>query len=133
MTFSPRYHGKCQQMNTHWQAAATAGAAAELRASKKVRKYALREPGGYRFAPLVIESYGRHCAAAHALLNELGELAADGGRVAKAAWVEGALRRLGVALCRGQDFIFRANLHSYCRAAGRLPLRGAAVPFTLQV
>ena len=32
-------------------AAATAGSAAEVRAAKKVAKYALREPGGYDFTP----------------------------------------------------------------------------------
>ena len=40
-------------------AAATAASAAEGRAAKKVAKYALREPGGHDFTPLVVESYGR--------------------------------------------------------------------------
>ena len=31
------------------------------------------------------------------------------------AWVEGALRRLNVTLCKGNDFLFRANLHALCR------------------
>ena len=39
-------------------AAATAGPTAEGRAAKKVAKYALREPGGYDFTPLVVQSYG---------------------------------------------------------------------------
>ena len=39
-------------------AATTAGSATETRAAKKVAKYALREPGGYEFTPLVVESYG---------------------------------------------------------------------------
>ena len=39
------------------QAAANAGSAAEACAAKKVAKYALREPGGYDFTPLVLESY----------------------------------------------------------------------------
>ena len=37
-------------------------------------KYALREPGGYDFTPLVIESYGRQYSATHTLLNLLGRL-----------------------------------------------------------
>ena len=40
-------------------AATTAGSAAEARAAKKVARYALREPDGYDFTPLVVESYGR--------------------------------------------------------------------------
>ena len=73
-------------------AAATAGSAAEGRAAKKVAKYALREPGGYDFTPLVVESYGRQCSATHTLLNLLGRLAGDSGSVTKAAWAEAALR-----------------------------------------
>jgi hypothetical protein len=38
------------------------GSAAEERVQKKIRKYALQEPGGYDFAPLVVESNGRLCA-----------------------------------------------------------------------
>ena len=37
-----------------------------------------------------------------------GRRAADSGRVTKGAWVEGALRRLSVALCKGNDFLFHA-------------------------
>ena len=62
-------------------AATTAGSAAEARAAKKVAKYALREPGGYDFTPLVVESYGRQCSATQTLLNLLGRLAVDSGRV----------------------------------------------------
>ena len=114
-------------------AATTAGSAAETRAAKKVAKYALREPGGYDFTPLVVESYGRQCSATHTLLNLLGRLAADSGRVSKGAWVEGALRRLSIALCKGNDFLFRANLHAFCRAAGKRPTRGAVVPHTIEL
>ena len=73
------------------RAAATARAAAEVRAQRKVRKYALHGPAGYDFTPLVVEFYGRQCMATHALLNKLGHLAADSGRVTKGAWIEGAL------------------------------------------
>ena len=37
-------------------AAATAGSAAEARAAQKSARYALREPGGYDFTPIVVES-----------------------------------------------------------------------------
>ena len=50
-------------------AAATAGSAAKGRAAKKVAQYALREPDGYNFTPLVIESYGRPFSATHTLLT----------------------------------------------------------------
>ena len=73
-------------------AATTAGSAAQTRAAKKVAKYALRKPGGYNIMSLVLESYGRQCSATHTLLNLLGRLAADRGRVSKGVWVEGALR-----------------------------------------
>ena len=59
-------------------------------------------------------------------------LAAD-KRVSKGAWVEGTLRRLSIALCKGNDFLFRANLHAFCRAAGKHPTRGAAVPHTIEL
>ena len=39
-------------------AAATVGSAEEVRAAKKVAKYALREPSSNDFIPLVVESYG---------------------------------------------------------------------------
>ena len=115
------------------QAAANAGSAAEARAANKVAKYALREPGGYDFTPLVVESCGRLCSATHKLLNLLGRQASDNGRVTKGAWVEGALRRLSVALCKRHDFLFRANLHAICRTAGKHPTRGATVPHTIEV
>ena len=67
------------------RAAATAGSAAEVRTQKKVRKYALHGPGGYDCTPLVVKFYGRQCTATHALLNKLGHLAADSGRVTKGA------------------------------------------------
>ena len=68
-------------------AATTAGSAAEGCAAKKVAKYALREPGGYDFTPLVVELYGRHFSATQTLLNHLGRVAADCGRVAMGAWI----------------------------------------------
>ena len=115
------------------RAAVTAGSAAEVRAQKKVHKYALYGPGGYDFTPLVVECYVCRCTAIHALLNKLGHLTADSGRVTKGAWIEGALRRFSVALCKENDFAFRANLYSFCRATGKHPTRGAAVPHTLEV
>ena len=69
----------------------------------------------------------------HMLLNLLGRLAADSGRVSKGAWVKGALRRLSIALCKGNDFLIRANLDAFCQAASKHPTRGAAVPHTIEL
>ena len=49
------------------------------------------------------------------------------------AWVEGASRRLSIALCKGNDFLFRANLHAVCQAASKYPPKGAAVPHIIEV
>ena len=96
-------------------------------------KYDLHEPGGYDFTPLVVESYGRQCTATQAPLNKLGHLVADSGRVTNGVWIEGALRRLSVALCKGNYFVFGANLHSFCHATGKHLTRGAAEAHTLEV
>ena len=103
------------------------------RAAKKVAMHALRELGGYDFTLLVVEWNGRRCSATHTLLKNLGRRAAESGRVTKGAWVEGVLRRLRVALCKGNDFLFRANLPALYRAAGKHPTRGAVVPHTIEV
>ena len=54
-------------------------------------------------------------------------------QVGTRAWVEGALRRLSIALCKGNDFLFRVNLHAFSRAAGKHPTRGATVPHTIEL
>ena len=105
------------------RAVATSGSATEVRAQKKVRMYALHVRSGYDLTPCVVEAYVRQCKATHALLNKLGT----------SPRIEGALCRLSVALCKGNDFVFRANLDSFCRATGKHPTRGAVVPHTLEV
>ena len=82
---------------------------------------------------LVLYAPGPQCTATYALFNKLGYFAADSGRATKGGWIEGALRRLSVALCKGNDFVFHANLHSFCCATGKHLTRGAAVPHTLEV
>ena len=99
--------------------ATTAGSAAEKRTAKKVAKYAPREPGGYGVTPVVVEAYYRQFSVTLKLLNFLGRVTADSGRVNKRARVEGALRRLSVA--RGERLLFVANLHAFCRAGGSAP------------
>ena len=102
-------------------ATATAGSAADMRAAKKVAKYALREPDSYEFTPLVVESDDCQCYVTHALLNLVGRLAAD------------SVRQLSIALCKGNHFLFQVNLHAFCLAVGKHPTRGAAVPHTIEV
>ena len=67
------------------------------------------------------------------LRNKLGHLAVDRGHVTKGAWIEGALRRLSVAVCKRNEFVFSATLHSFCRATGKHPTCDPAVPNTLEV
>ena len=43
----------------------------------------------------------------------------------------GALRRLSVALYNGNDFLFLANLHAFCRAAGKHLAIGFVVTHTI--
>lgn len=56
--------------------------------SEKVGQVRLARAGGYGFTPVVVESYDRQCAAIHTLLNLLGRLAVDSGRVRKRVCVE---------------------------------------------
>ena len=51
----------------------------------------------------------------------------------KGAWVEVALRPLSVALCKGNDFLFRVRLHAFCQVADEHPIRRAAMPHTFEV
>ena len=89
-------------------AAHSAGSAAEKRKKEKERKYASADPRGYRFVPLVVESYGRLGAKAMGFLNELATAAGLTG-VDTAAFTTNALRQLSIALCRGNEAIYRAG------------------------
>ena len=100
---SPWHTAVCTYVET---AATTAGSAAE---TKKVAKFALREPGGYDFTPLVVKSYDRYFSATHRPLNYLGRFAADSGRVSQGTWVDGARcgncaspSARGTTLCSGK-------------------------------
>ena len=89
-------------------AARSAGSAAEKREKEKERKYASTDPRGYRFVPLVVESYGRLGSKAMGFLNELATAAGLAG-VDTAAFTANALRLLSIALCRGNEAIYRAG------------------------
>ena len=101
-------------------AARATGAAAALRDASKVEKYRRSAMGGAcEFVPLSVETYGRMGEPAMALLRRLAEVAADGGRVNKQRWMKSALRKLSVALMRGNSWRFKAGLSVGARVAGR--------------
>ena len=62
-----------------------------------------------------METYGRLGKPAMWLLNELGGLAAQSGRVTKAGYVSYWLRELSVQMVRGNGVLFRAAGHGLAR------------------
>jgi hypothetical protein len=81
-------------------------------------------------AVLSVESFGRLGAPALTLLGDLTDQAvqAGGPGLSRAAFISGALRELGVALCRGNASLCRSGAYVATRAAGRAPMRGLAQP-----
>ena len=74
------------------------------RAFQAAAKYRASPLGGAcEFVPLGVESYGRMGAPAMALLRKVAGLAAESRRVNKQRWLTGALRKLSVALMRGNS------------------------------
>jgi hypothetical protein len=53
---------------------------------------------------------------------------AGGPGLSQNAFILGALRELGIAMCRGCASLGRSGLHALTRASGRAPLRGLTVP-----
>jgi len=93
------------------EACKATGAAAAARDAFKVAKYRASPMGGAcEFVPLSVESYGRMGAPAMALLRKVAGLAAESRRVNKQRWLTGALRKLSVALMRGNSWAFKAGL-----------------------
>jgi hypothetical protein len=70
-----------------------------------------------------------------ALLGDLADRAVKSGGpdLSWAASVSGALRELGVALCRGNGSQCRSGAYVATRAAGRTPMRGLAQRSTEEV
>jgi hypothetical protein len=62
------------------------------------------------------------------LLHALGNEAAGLGGVTRASFVAGALREVGVGLCRGNFFIYRACLGMFAKASGPGFRAGMRVP-----
>jgi hypothetical protein len=62
------------------------------------------------------------------LLNASADVAASSGGVCKSAFVTTALRRLSVALCRGNDRIYGESLFTLARASKLAFQPGLLVP-----
>jgi hypothetical protein len=85
---------------------------------------------GLPFVPLLVESFGRLWAPALSLLQSLTDHAvqARGPGLSRDAFISGALRELGVALCLGNTSLGRSGLHALARVSGRAPLHGLSCP-----
>jgi hypothetical protein len=75
-----------------------------------------------------VKTYGRLGRPAMAMLNALADVAAANGGVSKAAFVQGALRELAVALCRGNALMYRVSMFQLAWTAGRGYRPGLLVP-----
>jgi hypothetical protein len=73
-------------------------------------------------------SFGRLRAPALSLLCSLADHTVQdrGPGLSRDALISGALRELGVALCRGNAFLGRSGLYALTRASGRASLRSLA-------
>jgi Reverse transcriptase (RNA-dependent DNA polymerase) len=111
------------------RAATTTGSAARARDGHKRASYALRNlGGGYELVPVSVESFGRLGGPAYALLCRVAAVAADGGRVSKAVFIDRALQELSVTLCKGNARVLRESLGRVAQASGVAYLRGLPVP-----
>jgi hypothetical protein len=103
------------------------GATARNVEQQKRAHYQRLGSGNYHLIPLVHESYGRMGEAATEQLSRLGTSAEDTGSCSKRAFVEGSIRELSVALCRGNSRILRAYTAVGARVAGKALLPGLPV------
>jgi hypothetical protein len=85
---------------------------------------------GLPFVPLTVESFGNLGAPALSLLRSLADQAVKSGGpgLSRVAFISGALRELGVALCRGNASLGRSSLYALTRVSGRASLRGLSCP-----
>ena len=109
-------------------AARKAGAAAEVRDRQKELAYRAHDPDAYDFVPLTHESFGRLGEPAMRYLNKLADIAVRCGDVSRSAFVTMALRRLSVAMCRGNALIFRLGMQTLTGTAGSAPMAGRKRP-----
>ena len=101
-----------------------AAAARERRKRADYRNNAFAED----FFPLAQESFGRLGAAARRLVLQVGESAAVTGLLSKASFVAGAYTELSVALCKGNERVFRTFAFNLAKVAGFQFTTGDLVP-----
>ena len=110
------------------RAAREDGGAAETRDVQKRTAYRLYDPDAYSFVPLSHETHGRLAQPAMNHLHRLAEVASRCGKVNRALFVTNALRRLSVALCKGNALVLRAGLQSLASITGRAVVRARTRP-----
>ena len=105
------------------------GHAAAKAAKRKEDSFqsAMGDGAGYTFVPLAMESFGRLGTAAMRFLGRLGDIAAEEGRVSKAAFVRAAHRRISCAIVRGNARVYGNVAARLVRASGHAFLRGSEV------
>jgi hypothetical protein len=110
------------------------GWAAACRDAAKERAYQ-RMSSGLAFVPLAVKSFGHLRAPALSLLPSLADHAgqAGGPGLSRGAFISGALRELGVAICRGNASLGQSGLYALTRVSGRAPLRGLSCPLAAVV
>ena len=62
------------------------------------------------------------------VVSELGDMVAAAGHSSKASFVQGAYVQLSVALCRGNERVFRMYAFNFPRVAGGQFVPGDAMP-----
>jgi hypothetical protein len=75
-----------------------------------------------------VESFGLMSDAAMQLLHRLGDVAAAGGQVSKAAFVQGAVNEISVAMQRGNGMCYVRSMANLPRSLGRAFSPGCEVP-----
>jgi hypothetical protein len=107
----------------------TPGFEAAARDASKRRAYR-QVSSALPFVPMSVESFGRLGAPALTLLGDLAAQAvqAGGPGLSRAAFILGVLRKLSVALCRGNASLCRSGAYVATRAAGWTPMSGLARP-----
>jgi hypothetical protein len=109
-------------------AARAPGAAAAARDLHKRNLYLRRGfDRGFELVPFSVESYGRLGEPAMRFLATLAATAASGGRVSQRAFMEGALRLVSVALCKGNGRMYTESLQTLARDHGRAYAPGSLV------
>jgi hypothetical protein len=110
-------------LDTHLARSSQHGAAAEALDARKIRNYREGGDGGkHAFSPLTWRCTGssaRWLQHAVRLLSTIAGIVADSNKVEQCDFVENALRKLSVGLCRGNGMLLRAGVPAVAKASGR--------------